>query len=142
MESQLLWRGNVHFSAKADSDHEVQIDGPPDIGGTNQGVRPMELMLMGIGGCSAVDVAHILSKSRQPITDCSVVLTATRAETDPKVFESIHMHYTISGNRVSPQRVARAIELSAEKYCSASILMKRAGVVVTHDFEILESENS
>ena len=142
METQLQWRGNVHFSALADSNLEIQIDGPPDIGGRDQGVRPMELMLMGIGGCSAVDVVHILARSRQPIADCSVKLSAKRAKSDPKVFESIHLHFAVTGKGINAQKVARAIELSAEKYCSASILMKRAGVEVTHDFEILDEDDS
>ena len=138
METSIQWHGGMHFTAVADSGFEVDMDGPPDIGGANLGVRPMEMMLMGMGGCSAVDVIHILRRARQDVTACSAKLTATRAASDPKVFESIHVHYSLSGSDLNPQKIERAIELSATKYCSASLLMTRAGVNVTHDFEIAD----
>ncbi len=136
MKTDLQWRDGVHFVAKSSHGPEVNIDGPPDIGGRNQGLRPMELMLMGIGGCTAVDVLHILHKSRCIVDSCRTTISAERAETDPRVFEKIHIHFALSGPSLLESKVSRAIELSAEKYCSASILMKRAGVEVTHDWSI------
>jgi putative redox protein len=128
----------VSFEAVADSGHSVVIDGPPEFGGENRGSRPMELILMGLGGCTAFDVVHILRKGRMTVSDCRVELSAERAEKPPKVFTRIHVHFVVSGEGLSPDRVARAVELSAEKYCSASIMLGKA-VDITHDFEIVES---
>jgi putative redox protein len=114
----------------------VTVDGPPEIGGRNQGPRPMELVLMGVGACSAVDVTLILKKARQQVTDCWVELEAERAETEPKVFTKIHLHFVVVGRELAENHVKRAVQLSAEKYCSASIMLARGGVAITHSHEI------
>lgn len=140
MKAEVHWQGDVCFKTVSGTGHEVIVDGPPDHGGTNQGARPMELMLMGVGGCSSFDVVHILRKSRQDVTDCHCQLTAERAEDEvPAVFTAIHLHFTVSGNGLKDNQVARAVSLSAEKYCSASIMLTRAGVKITHSYEIKES---
>lgn len=136
MNATITWKGKVQFSAIADSGHEIAIDGPPDLGGEEAGIRPMELMLLGLGGCSSFDVVNILTKGREHITDCVTQITATRAEADPKVFTDIHLHFVISGQNLNERKIARAIGLSAEKYCSASIMLQRAGVDITHDYEL------
>lgn len=140
MHTNIQWLNNVHFSAVADSGHEVLIDGPPDAGGENRGVRPMELMLMGVGGCTSFDVVNILRKSRQKVTNCVTQITAERAEEVPQVFETINIHFLIEGQDLDAAKVERAIHLTAEKYCSASIMLQRAGVEITHTFEISETE--
>jgi putative redox protein len=112
------------------------MDGAPEHGGRDRGARPMELVLIGAGGCSAFDVVHILRKARQDIRDCAVTLDAERAATDPKVFTRIHMHFTVTGQGLNPAQVERAIALSAEKYCSASIMLGKTAQL-THDFEIV-----
>ena len=136
MHAEIKWNRKVHFTAVADSQHEINIDGPPDLGGENMGTRPMELVLLGLGGCAATDVVHILKKSRQDVKACNVQIDAERAETEPKVFTKIHLTFQISGDDLEPKKAERAVSLSAEKYCSASILMRRAGVDVTHDLQI------
>jgi putative redox protein len=136
MRTEIQWVNNVHFTAEADSGHTVMIDGPPDSGGQNMGSRPMELMLMGVGGCTSFDVVNILVKARQKVTQCVTQITAQRADTVPQVFESIHIHFLLSGEDLDEKRIERAIHLTSEKYCSASILMQRAGVEVSHSFEI------
>ncbi|HWK54539.1 MAG TPA: OsmC family protein [Hyphomicrobiales bacterium] len=138
MQATIKWVDGAMFLAESGSGHTVVMDGPPDAGGRNLGVRPMEMLLLGVGGCSAFDVVSILTKSRQQITDCRAELTAVRADAVPAVFESIHLHFVVTGKGLDPARVARAVELSAEKYCSASIMLGRAGVAISHDFEILE----
>lgn len=137
MHAEIKWNRKVHFTAVADSQHEINIDGPPDLGGENLGTRPMELVLLGLGGCAATDVVHILKKSRQDVKECNVLIDAERAETEPKVFTKIHLTFQISGDDLEPKKAERAVSLSAEKYCSASILMRRAGVDVTHDLQII-----
>ena len=127
------------YVAEASSGHALVVDGPPDLGGRNLGPRPMELLLMGLGSCSAVDVVHILKKARQAVSDCEVELDAERASSAPKVFTAIKMHFIVSGNNLNPKQVARAVELSAEKYCSASIMLKTS-VAITHSFEIRNTE--
>jgi putative redox protein len=139
MKARVKWVEQVTFMAQADSGHAVIMDGPPDGGGRNLGVRPMEMLLMGMGGCTAYDVIHILKKGRQPVTDCVVELTAERADTVPSVFTSIHVHFIVTGKALSEKVVGRAITLTAEKYCSASIMLSKA-VEITHDFEIVETE--
>lgn len=114
------------------------MDGPPEFGGQNKGCRPMELVLIGMGGCTAFDVVHILKKSRQDITDCVAEIDAERAPTDPKVFTRIHIHFKVSGRKLDPKRVDNAVKLSAEKYCSASIMLGKTAEI-THDFEIAEA---
>jgi putative redox protein len=131
--------GTMAFSATAESGHTVLMDSSPEAGGGDKGPRPMEMLLMGLGGCTAIDVVLILEKSRQEINNCTVEITSERATTDPKVFTNIHVHFIISakGGRLNPDRVARAIELSAEKYCSASIMLGKTATI-THDFEIIQ----
>ncbi|MCI0749421.1 MAG: OsmC family protein [Nevskiales bacterium] len=142
MHARIKWLGNAAFAGETDSGHTVTMDGPPDIGGQNRGPRPMELMLLSVGSCSAVDVVHILKKARQPVTDVQVEVQGTRAETDPKVFTAIHLHFIVSGQALSATHVERAVTLSAEKYCSASIMLGRGGTTMTHDFEMRESGKS
>lgn len=135
MNATVTWNGNLAFTGTADSGHSIAIDGPPALGGENTGLRPMELVLLGVGSCSAMDVIHILNKARQPITDCRIEIAGTRAETDPKVFTDIHLNFIVSGDGLSEKHVARAVKLSAEKYCSASIMLQ-ASVNITHSHEI------
>lgn len=123
--------------AESGSGHALVLDGPPDHGGRNLGPRPMELLLMGMGGCTQFDVMMILGRGRQPVTDCVVEISAERAESDPKVFTRIHAHFIVTGSGLSPRHVERAIALSAEKYCSASIMLG-ASAEITHDFEIVD----
>lgn len=138
MKARIKWVEDVMFVGETDSGHSLVIDGPPEHGGRNLGVRPMELILQGLGGCTAFDVMHILGKARQPVTDCVLEIEAERAETDPKVFTKIHIHFVVSGQGLSEKHVERAIQLSAEKYCSASIMLGKS-VDITHDYEIREA---
>jgi len=131
------WKDKVSFLGEAESGHSVLMDGAPEIGGRNLGLRPMEMVLMGAGGCTALDVVMILKKSRQKISDCMVEIEADRAKEDPKVFTRIHYHFILVGNDLKPQKVERAINLSAEKYCSVSIMLGKTAEI-THDFAILE----
>lgn len=137
MKAQVRWDKDVTFIGESGSGHTVIMDGPPDHGGQDRGVRPMEMLLLGMGGCTAFDVMHILKKARQQVTDCVVELEAERATEDPKVFTKIHVHFHIKGKGLKPERVKRAVELSAEKYCSASIMLG-AMAEITHDYEIEE----
>lgn len=136
MQARIKWVENAAFVGEAGSGHAIVIDGPPDIGGRNLGVRPMELLLMSVGACSSVDVVHILKKARQQVTDCYVELSGKRAETEPKVFTEIHLHFVITGRDLGDNQVKRAVELSADKYCSASIMLARGGCKITHDYEV------
>lgn len=138
MKATITLAEGYKFIGTADSGHTVTMDGPPEIGGKNEGLRPMEMVLIGMGGCSATDVVLILRRGRQPIEGCVVELEAERAKTDPKVFTRIHAHYVVTGRDLNPGKVARAIELSAEKYCSASIMLAKTATI-THDFEIRTS---
>ncbi len=140
MKASVLWMKDGQFIAKSDSGHTLIIDGPPDHGGKNLGARPMEMVLMGLGGCTSIDVLDILKKSRQDVTDCVTQLTAERATTIPAVFTSIHIHFVVTGRNLKPKQVERAIELSSTKYCSATLMLQRGGVEITHDFEIVEQE--
>ena len=137
MKARIKWIEGVSFAGQSESGHTVVMDGPPDAGGQNLGVRPMEMLLLGMGGCTAFDVVHILRKSRQPVSDCVAEIDAERADIDPKVFTKIHVHFIISGKGLDPKRVDQAVKLSAEKYCSASIMLGKVADV-THDFEIVE----
>ena len=128
--------GPMAFSATSGSGHTVLMDAAPAVGGEDRGPRPMEMLLMGLGGCTSIDVVMILQKARQSIDDVKVEITARRAEKNPKVFTDIHVHFIVYGQALSAERVARAIELSAEKYCSASIMLG-AMATITHDFEIV-----
>ena len=135
MKARVKWIEGVAMLGESGSGHGVVMDGPPDLGGRNLGVRPMEMLLLGMGGCTQFDVLLILRRARQDVTDCVVELEAERAESDPKVFTRIHAHFIITGHDLSRRHVERAIQLSAEKYCSASIMLG-ASAEVTHDFEI------
>jgi putative redox protein len=135
MKARVKWIEGSVMLGEAGSGHAVIMDGPPEYGGRNLGVRPMEMLLIGMGGCTEFDVLHILRKARQEVTDCVVELTAERAETDPKVFTRIHAHFILVGKDLSDKQVERAIRLSAEKFCSASIMLG-ATAQITHDFEI------
>ncbi|MDT3706744.1 MAG: OsmC family protein [Thiobacillus sp.] len=137
MKARVKLIEGVSFAGQSESGHTVVMDGSPDSGGRNLGVRPMELLLLGMGGCSAFDVVHILRKSRQQVSDCVADLDATRADTDPKVFTKIHVHFTVTGKSLDPKRVEQAVKLSAEKYCSASIMLGKTAEI-THDFEVVE----
>ncbi len=139
MHAKIQLIDNVHFKAVADSGHIVLIDGPSAAGGKNRGSRPMELVLMGLGGCASFDVVNILAKSRQDVVNCVTELTAERTDVIPQVFESIHIHFEISGHDLDARKVERAVRLSAQKYCSASIMLQRGGVAISHDYEILEA---
>ncbi|HNQ03201.1 MAG TPA: OsmC family protein [Thiobacillaceae bacterium] len=137
MKTRVKWIEGVCFMAESGSGHAVVMDGTPDIGGRNLGPRPMEMLLMGAGGCTSVDVIMILRKGRQDVLDCEVAIEAERAQDHPKVFTKIHMHFTVKGRGLKPEMVERAIRLSAEKYCSASIMLGRTAQM-THDFTIVE----
>lgn len=137
MKARVKWIENAAFAGESGSGHAVVIDGPEEIGGRNLGARPMELMLMSVGSCSLVDVLHILRKSRQKVDDSHVEVAGERAESEPKVFTRIHLKFVLKGQALNQAKVARAVELSAEKYCSASIMLRRGGVEVTHDYEIV-----
>jgi len=139
MKARIQWVQDAMFVAESGSGHAVVIDGPADGGGRNLGVRPMELVLMGVGACTAYDVVHILRKARQPVVRCVAELSAERAESEPKVFTKIHVRFVVTGQGLTEAAVKRAVDLSAEKYCSASIMLGRAGVDITHDFEIVEA---
>jgi putative redox protein len=141
METQLKWAGNAAFIGKASSGHTVVMDGPAEGGGRNLGPRPMEMLILGMGACSTYDVVSILQKSRQEITDCEIKVTSQRADSDPKVFTDIHIHFIVSGTKLKEKQIERAIKLSAEKYCSASIMLG-ATANITHDFEIIEVDHS
>lgn len=138
MKTRIKWNDGMSFLAESGSGHTVLMDGPPEAGGRNLGPRPMEMLLMGAGGCAAFDVVLILKKSRQDISDCVVEIEAERAPQEPKVFTRIHFHFILTGKNLSPRQVERAIVLSAEKYCSASIMLGKTAEL-THDFEIVES---
>lgn len=138
MKATITLCDGVKFEAESGSGHRILMDGPPEAGGENAGIRPMELVLIGTGGCTSFDVVHILRKGRQDIRGCVAHINAERAETEPKVFTKIHFHFVISGKGLKPEQVKRAIDLSAEKYCSASIMLAKTATI-THDFEIIES---
>lgn len=138
MDCNVRWLdGGMSFVAETGSGHLVTMDGAPDAGGRNLAPRPMELLLAGTGGCTAFDVVMILKKGRHQVTGCEVALKAERAETDPKVFTRVHFHYRVAGKGLKPEAVARAIDLSKEKYCSASVILGKTAEI-THDFEVVE----
>lgn len=137
MKVRVKWIEDVSFVGESETGHAVVLDGAPENGGRNIGMRPMEMLLIGMGGCTSFDVVTILKKSRQPIVDCVAEITATRAETIPKVFTKIHVHFVVTGVGLNLAQVERAVNLSAEKYCSASIMLSQA-CEITHDVEIQE----
>ena len=138
MEARVKWTDGKQFLGESGSGHVVVIDGPESLGGHNKGLRPMEMLLIGTGGCASFDVISMLEKSRQKVVDCVVDLRAERADAVPAVFTEIAMHFTVTGVNLKASQVERAVALSAEKYCSASIMLGAAGVKVSHTFEVLE----
>lgn len=139
MKATIEWAGEASFKATSGSGHTVQLDGPPDHGGQNLGPRPMEMLLMGLGGCASFDVMSILRKSRQDVTGCRAELIAERADAVPAVFTRIGLHFIVTGHNLKESQVKRAVSLSAEKYCSASIMLEKAGVEISHSHEIQEA---
>ena len=139
MKAEVNWKGGVAFDARSGSGHEIVIDGPPEHGGENQGARPMEFLLLGLAGCSGFDVIHILKKARQNVTDFSVSVSAERSESIPKIFEKIHLHYTVKGVNISEQAVTRAVQLSEDKYCSASVMLGKTAKL-SHEITIVNTE--
>ena len=140
MQVTIKWIDGVSFVGESETGHAVVLDGAPENGGRNVGMRPMEMLLIGMGACTAFDVVTILKKARHPILDCVAEINAARAEETPKVFTTIHVHFIITGNNLNQTQVERAVKLSAEKYCSASIMLSKS-VVITHDFEIKTLNN-
>ncbi len=136
MKARVKWVEEATFIGESASGHAVVMDGPPESGGRNLGIRPMEMLLLGMGGCTAFDVVMILKKARQAVSDCVVELESKRADAEPRVFTRIHVHFVVTGSGLSDKQVARAVELSAEKYCSASIMLGKS-VDITHDYEIV-----
>jgi putative redox protein len=138
MKATVRWVDGAMFLGESGSGHAVVMDGPESSGGRNMGLRPMEMVLIGTGGCSSFDVVSILKKSRQDVIGCVADIEATRADATPAVFETIHLHFKVSGRGLSEKQVERAVNLSAEKYCSASIMLAAGGVKITHSFEVIE----
>ena len=138
MQATVKWVDGSMFVGETGSGHAVVMDGPPDHGGRNMGIRPMEMILLGVGGCSSFDVVQILQKGRNDIVNCVAEITAERVDAVPSVFSKIHLHFIVSGRNLKASAVERAVKLSAEKYCSASIMLSKAGVEITHDYEVIE----
>jgi len=139
MKVRVKWVEDVTFMGESETGHAIVMDGAPENGGRNIGMRPMETLLIGMGGCTSFDVVTILKKSRQPVVNCVAEISAERADEIPKVFTKIHVHFVVTGNDLNEKQVARAVELSAEKYCSASIMLSKS-VEITHDFEIVGAD--
>ena len=138
MNIKVSWAGEALFIGESSTGHKLLMDGPPEGGGHDLGPRPMEMLLLGTGSCSCYDVIHILKKSRQDVIRCEVEISSKRAETDPKVFTDIHIHFKIFGNDLKEKQAERAVSLSAEKYCSASIMLG-ATAKITHSFKIFDA---
>ena len=139
MKARIKWVEDVVFMGESGSGHSIVMDGPEDHGGRNVGARPMETLLIGMGGCASFDVVHILKKSRQDVTDCVTEIEAERADEVPSVFTKIHLKFIVRGRNLKEKQVARAVELSAEKYCSASIMLSSGGVEISHSYEVIEN---
>ncbi len=137
MKATVKWLDHMSFVGESGSGHAMVMDGPPASGGRNVGIRPMEMVLLGMGGCTAFDVVYILKRARQKISDCRVELEAERATTEPKVFTKIHVHYVITGRGLNHKQVERAVTMTADKYCSVSVMLA-ATVEISHDLEIIE----
>ena len=140
MQVKIKWIDGVSFVGESETGHAVVLDGAPENGGRNIGMRPMEMLLIGMGACTSFDVVTILKKARQPIVDCVAEISAERADEIPKVFTKIHVHFVITGNHLNDTQVARAVKLSAEKYCSASIMLAKS-VEITHDYNIKSTDD-
>ena len=134
VKAHIRWLDGMAFEAESGSGHRLTVDGPPDVGGRERGPRPMELLLEGLGSCSAVDVVHILQRGRHPVAGCEVDIEAERADAPPRVFTAIHLHFRVYGEGLKAAAVARAVELSAQKYCSASLMLAKA-CTITHSHE-------
>lgn len=139
MKTRVIWLEDMTYVAQSPSGHALVMDGPPELGGHNLGPRPMEMLLMGMGGCTAIDVVNILRKSRQDLRGCEVQIEAERADNDPKVFTQIHVHFILTGRELSAKHIERAIHLSAEKYCSASIMLGQTARIA-HTFEVRDAQ--
>lgn len=140
MKARVKWLEDMTFVGESGSGHALVMDAAPEVGGHDLGVRPMEMVLLGLGGCTAIDVLHILRKSRQAVEDCTVDIIAERATEDPKVFTQIHVHFVISGNNLHEEHVKRAVSLSAEKYCSVSLMLGKTAEM-THTYELRETSS-
>jgi putative redox protein len=140
MKATVKWVDNVMFLGESGSGHSVVMDGPEDLGGRNMGIRPMEMLLIGLGGCASFDVIGILKKARQNVRDCRAELVAERADAVPSPFIKITIKFVVTGTNLKEKQVAKAVELSATKYCSASVMMEAAGVNMNHEYEIVEVE--
>jgi putative redox protein len=138
MKARVKWVDGAMMVGESGSGHAIVMDGAPEFGGRDMGVRPMEMLLLGLGGCTEFDVVHILKKGRNTIAACEVEIEAQRATTDPKVFTSIHVHFKVSGPGLTDKVVARAVKLSAEKFCSASLMLSKAAEI-THDYEVIDT---
>ncbi len=138
MDAVIKWVDGRMFVGESGSGHAVVMDGPPDHGGRNMGIRPMEMILLGLGGCSSFDVIEILQKGRHEVSDCTAEVSGERVDAIPSVFSKIHLHFKVSGKNLKSSAVERAVKLSAEKYCSASIMLSKS-VEITHSFEVIES---
>jgi putative redox protein len=138
LKATVKWVDGAALVGESGSGHAVVLDGPPDHGGRNIGMRPMEMLLISVGACSSVDVIGILQKARQDVIDCEVKLEADRADAVPAIFTKIRMHFVVTGRGLKESHVKRAVDLSAEKYCSASIMLRKADVEITHSYEIVE----
>ena len=138
MKAKVKWVDNAMFLGESGSGHSVVMDGPESLGGRNMGIRPMEMLLIGMGGCASFDVMSILKKSRQKVSACHAELEAERADAVPAVFTAINIHFVVRGQGLKEKQVKRAVELSAEKYCSASIMLGKGGVEISHSYEIQE----
>lgn len=138
MKARVKWLEGAAFVGESQSGHAFVLDGPPESGGRNLGPRPMETVLIGLGACTASDVVAILRKARQPVTDCVIELEAERAANPPRVFTQIHVHYVVTGRALTESRVRRAVELSAQKYCSVTLMLQPT-VTMTHDYEVREA---
>ena len=139
MKARIKWLDHMTLVAESGSGHAIVADAAPEVGGRDIGARPMELVLLGLGSCTAIDVLQILRKARQAVTDCEIQLEAERADQVPQVFTRIHLHYLITGTNLSEQQVQRAVSLSAEKYCSVSKMLEKTATI-THDYELLAAE--
>ena len=137
MNISVEWIDDMLMVGKSDSGHAIVMDGPPEIGGENLGVRPMEMLLLGMTGCTVIDVISTLKKMREDVVDCQTQVSADRSEEYPKVFTNIHVHFVFRGKQLNTSKVDKAIKLSAEKYCSASIMIGKTAII-THDYEIIE----
>lgn len=137
MKARVKWVEDVCFMGESESGHAVILDAAPDIGGRNLGMRPMEMLLISMGACSSIDVVTILKKARQNISNCVAEISAERADEIPKVFTKIHVHFVVTGQDLNVAQVERAVKLSAEKYCSASIMLGKAAQI-THGFEVIQ----